>query len=254
MLADMIKKYASADTLFNEAQEMGLDPKWETPHGLFSFQHNNQPIYVFYTKLHLNSQLGSWMCQDKYLTRVVLEKHNFPVIPFCYTSEIEDVYKFLDAHRTIIQKPVLGQRSENTHLIKTKDEIITTALDEWIFERYIPGTEYRCLVLEKEVIAMQEKRLVPTLDNPWAKKSIALERPNWNKEMTEMSVAIAHRLQMGLVAVDFILDKDNKIWHLEANSMPGVHYFNNPDEGKGLNVARMILSSVIKNSTHNSHI
>lgn len=242
----MLTKYASAKILFTEAEEMGLKPRWETPHGLFSFQHNNKSIYVFYTKLHINSQLGSWMSQDKYVTHIMAQKHSIPDIPFCYTSQIKEVNKFLDTHRMIIQKPVLGQKAENTFLVKKHEELIKQALDDWIFEKYIPGNEYRCLVLEGKVIAMQEKKLNATPEHAWGKVYRTLESQEWNKKMIDIAIEVSQLFQMGFIAVDFILDQDNNIWLLETNSVPGLYSFHNPDEGRQINVASEILTSILK--------
>lgn len=245
----MIRTYASAEILFKEAQEMGLDPQWETPHGLFSIQNNSKSIYVFYTKLHINSQLGAWMSQDKYLTHIMMQKHDLPDIPFCYTTQLKEVNQFLDTHRTIIQKPVLGQKAENTLLIEKHDEIQKGNLDEWIFEKYIPGTEHRYLVLQGKVIAVQEKTLTPTQDHPWKKTYRTLDEVDWNGQMIKMSTDIANLFHMGLLAVDFILNENNKIWILETNSMPSLHSFYHPDEGRVVEVARKILSSIIASYT-----
>lgn len=240
----MIKKYASAQLLFTEAKALGLNPNWETPHGLFSFQQNGKDYFVFYTKLYMNSQLGSWMSQDKYLTHTLLQKYNLPHIPFCYTTQVSEVNKFFATHHSIIQKPVLGQKAENTYLINAREEIRKGSLDEWLFEKYISGIEYRCLILQGKVIAMQERRLAPTTQYPWRKIFRNLEKKEWHNEMSALSLRISQLFHMGFMAVDFILDEENKVWVLEVNSVPGLYSFHHPDEGKTVNVAKEVLVAI----------
>lgn len=242
----MIKKYASAQLLFDEAKALDLNPQWETPHGLFSFQQHGKYYFVFYTKLHINSQLGAWMCQDKYLTHTLLQKYHLPHIPFCYTNEINEVNMFFEEHAPIIQKPVLGQKSENTYLMKSLNDLRKGPLDEWLFEKYIVGTEYRCLVLQRKVIALQERRLAPTAQYPWKKRYRTLEKQEWNNEMVTLSQEISNLFHMGFMAVDFILDDENKLWVLETNSMPGLNFLHHPDEGEAMNIAKEILSSILQ--------
>ncbi|MBI4067678.1 ATP-grasp domain-containing protein [Candidatus Gottesmanbacteria bacterium] len=241
----MIKKYASAELLYAEAFKLGLNPHWESPHGLFSIQYKGKDIFIFYTKLHINSQLGAWMSQDKYLTHIILKKYNLPDIPYCYTTQIKTLNIFFDKHHPIIQKPVLGQRAEDVFLIQKRNEIRQGTLQDWIFEKYMKGKEYRCLVLKGKVIAMQEKILSPTGDYHWRKIIRNLAEKDWNKQMVIYSIKISKIFQLGLMAVDFILDSNRKIWILETNSMPSLYAFHNPDKGPKLNVAKQVLREIL---------
>lgn len=165
----MLKKYASAKILFEEAKQMGLDPIWLTPDGLFSLKYKNKQKLVYYTKLHINSQLGAWISKDKFLTHIILKNYQFPDIPFCFTTQKKDINRFFDMYHPIIQKPVLGQKGENVFLITEKQDIPMDPLDNYIFEEYKKGVEYRCLILKNKVIAMQEKVLNPSKSHPWRK-------------------------------------------------------------------------------------
>lgn len=241
----MFKKHTSAQLLFAEAEKRGLKPVWETPDGLFSFLYNDERCFVYYTKLHLNSQLGAWMCNDKSLTRVFLEREGFPTIPFCYSNKKSELNSFFDKYHPVIQKPLLGMKSHGVHLISNREELDCTALEETMLERYIEGTEFRCLVLQGKVIGMQQKVLEPTPEYPWRKHITNLDAKAWNQECVSIASAISNRLHMGLLAVDFIQDAKGKLWVLELNAMPGLHSFHNPDVGVPVDIASMIVEVML---------
>lgn len=245
----MIRKYVSAELLYKEADKLRLNPIWETPHGLFSIQHKGKSIFIFYTKLHINSQLGAWMSQDKYLTHIILRKNNFPDIPYCYTTQMKTVNLFFDNNNPIIQKPVLGQRAENVYLIRKRGEMKhDLSLQDYIFEKYMEGIEYRCLVLKGKVIALQKKKLALTENHPWGKTIENLDKKVWNKEIISQSLKISEVFHLGFIAVDFILNDEGKLWILETNSMPGLYSFHNPDKGTRLNIAKQVIEVILESS------
>jgi D-alanine-D-alanine ligase-like ATP-grasp enzyme len=113
-------------------------------------------------------------------------------------------------------------KSEGVRLILDRTQLDLTNLPEWIFEKYIEGTEYRALVLQSDVIGMQRKKLDPNQKHPWRKHITVLEKGEWNDELVELSMKIASRLHMGFLAVDVLVDAAGKTYVLELNSMPGL--------------------------------
>jgi glutathione synthase/RimK-type ligase-like ATP-grasp enzyme len=243
--------YASAEILFSEAERQGLAPVWETKNGLFSIKDQNKNVYIYYTKLHLNSQLGAWICQEKVLARTFLQKEGFPSIPFLYSNQKHDINRFFDAHHPIIAKPILGERAENVQLIRERKDLKSIDLKGTIFERFIEGTEYRYLVLQGKIIAVQRKVLDPTPALPWRKRVENLERKNWDRNCIQMSERIATLLHMGFIAVDVIQDTSGTPWILELNSMPGLYPFHHPHDGAPLNVATKLLQAILKQEDNN---
>jgi D-alanine-D-alanine ligase-like ATP-grasp enzyme len=243
----MFTRFTSAELLFAEAEKRGLEPRWETADGLFSFAHKDKNVFVYYSKLHLNSQLGSQICGDKSLTRAFLAREGFPNIPYCYSKKKAEVNGFFDAHHPIIQKPLLGMKSEDVRLITERSQIQFDHLENSIFEQYIEGTEVRCLILHNTV-AVQKKILEPTTAHPWRKHITNLNAENWSKELTSIAEAIASTLHMTCMAVDFIVDAQGKAWILELNSMPGLHSFHNPDKGEPLHVAALPFDTILRGS------
>ncbi len=242
----MFKKYASAEILYEEAERLGLHPKWETSDGLFSIENDKKTYFVYYTKLFFNTQLGSILCRDKHLTRVVLDKFGMPNIPYLYSNKRREIFAFVDKYKVVVQKPVLGEKAQNVVLIKAASQISFNSLEEIILEKYVEGIEYRCLVLKGKVIAIQKKILNPSKEYPWRKYIENLDKDKWNLKMTRLSEKISSVFKLGFVAADFILDKDYKLWILEINSMPGLFSFHNPDAGKKLNVASVLIKEILR--------
>jgi glutathione synthase/RimK-type ligase-like ATP-grasp enzyme len=200
---------------------------------------------VYYTKLHINSQLGAWICQDKSLARKMLEIERLPNIPFCHSNNPADVNRFFDQYHPVIRKPVSGMKSQDVRLISARDDLDPTKIRESIFEQYIRGMEYRYLLLNGEVVGVQQKRLDPIDAYPWRKHIINLEEQDWNQGLASMTRSIAGKLHMRFIAVDFILDASGKAWILELNGMPGLHSFHHPDSGSPHNMAKRLMAAIL---------
>lgn len=238
--------YPSAKILFHEAEILGLSPIWEAPYGLFSIVTPHGKQFVFYTKQFGNSQLGAWISQDKYATRLMMSTHGLPCMPYLYSTKIVDINRFLDMHGKIVKKPLYGQKADNVTLITTHEELEGVLPRDFLFEKYIPGTEYRVWVFEATVVAVQEKKSVPTAENLWKKYVTNLEKKMWNKKLENMALSIAKILHMAFLAVDFIQDEAGVFWLLETNSMPGLYFLHNPDSGKPINMAKKLLLKAIE--------
>ncbi|MDB4978963.1 MAG: hypothetical protein JWM56_1149 [Candidatus Peribacteria bacterium] len=244
----MFLRYASAQILFDEAKKRGLNPVWETADGLFSFRHRNKDMFVYYTKLHINSQLGAGICRDKSLARAFLARGNFPNIPFCYSRNSADIQNFFSAHQPVIQKPLAGMKSDNVRLIGTIEDLDLKHLHDTICEKYIEGTEFRCLVLNGKTIGMQKKLLEPTEQYPWRKQILNLDEKDWHGELLPAAEAIAGMLHMGFMAVDFIVDAAGTAWVLELNSMPGLHSWHEPRGGQRVDIGQQLMAAILEAS------
>jgi len=242
----MLKPYVSAKLLFEEAQKRNLNPVWETSTGLFSVENiKGNRRYIYYTESFANSQLGATMCRDKFLMRSFLAREGYPNIPFLVSTERADVKRFLELYSTIIQKPVRGERAIGVTLIRNAAQINFGALSESIFEQYTPGTEWRCLVLDGSIVAQQFKTPDPTPGHPWQKKIRNLPITDWNTDMAEISLSLAKRLSMNVIAVDFI-QTDESFFILEANGTPGLYSFHHPDSGESVDLASLTLSYLLE--------
>lgn len=234
-----------ARILYQEAQKQGLKPQWETGHGLFSIRFKRRIFYFYSTKLSINNSLGVWLTQDKYTTRVLLDKYKLPNIPYCYTTDKKELNHFFDQYHPLVGKPVLGERAEEVKYIEDREVIFKLPIKDTLFEQYIKGTEYRYLVLKGEIIGAQKKELASTPEYPWRKIISNLEKKGFKKEYRDLALKAAEIVSQQFLSVDFIERQDNSVVILELNSMPGLYSFHNPDLGKPKNIADLILQAIL---------
>ena len=232
--------------LFEEAKEHGFQPQWETKFGLFSIKRGTKTIYIYSTKLAINSNLGSYLTKDKYTTSVILEKNSFPTVPYLFTNNVKELHDFFDVHQPIIAKPVMGERSQNTKLIEERDDLSKFPLDETIFEKFILGIELRYLVLKGQIVAAQSKSLNPTPQYPWRKHVTNLKASEYDTCCVEMALAIAKLVGQQFLAVDFIEAPNGKILVLELNSVPGLYSLYNPDDGNPIALGKLLFETIIE--------
>lgn len=238
----------SSQILFNEAKKLGLDPKWEADYGLFSvsFNHSSKREFFFHSNLNLNGELSRILVKNKHFTRIILEKNGFENIPYLLPNSLNQLKEFFEQHQPLICKPLLGQKSKRVYLIKTVERLKKCSLKMNFFEKYIDGEECRYLILQNQVIAVQRKQLSPTKKHPWNLRYIGIEQSHWDNELVEKSLRIAKIFNLRWVAVDFILDVNEKAWVLEVNSSPGIVKIHNPDEGIKVNAAELIWKVLIE--------
>jgi glutathione synthase/RimK-type ligase-like ATP-grasp enzyme len=234
----------SAQFLYDEAESMGLHPEWLTEYGLFSFEVPGRTEYVFYGRTSLNSQVASYLATNKHTTRMILQKHGLPNIPFLLPSSFTEAQEFLSVHEKIVAKPTLGQKSQDVHFIETPDQLAHTDLSDKLLEKYIDGTEYRYLVLQGEVVAARRKERKNPRDLVNVQR-VSLETKEWDERLVNMALQVAEVLGLHFAAVDFLVDSEGKSFVLEVNSAPGISWVHQPDEGPSVNVAKLLLDQII---------
>ncbi len=245
----MFERHISAELLFEEAKRRGLEPRWESRCGLFSFVLDGENVLVYYAKIHGNSQLGSQICQDKSLMRCFLARESLPTIPFCYSNKKTEINSFFDRYHPLIQKPLLGMRSQNVHLISSRKDIDWSMLEDTLFEQYVEGTEYRYLLLNGEILGVQKRELDPSPEHPWHKRVLNVGKNEWQNELGSIAESIARSLRMNFIAVDFIVDAHGNAVVLELNAMPGLYLFQHPHAGEPLNVASELFVSIVEDAS-----
>ena len=234
----------SAQLLFDEASRRKLQPKWENAYGLFSFIHKGKRKFVFQTLMPINSQLGSWISRNKDATHIVLESLGMPLIPYYRGKDIKPLLQLFNRYKQLIRKPVAGKEAVEVVLISDKKHMLAEHNEYVIYEHYISGDEFRYLVLKDKVVLVQKKELKPTKTDPWNKKRTTLTQKDWDTHLTTMALAIAGELQLGFVAVDFIIDAQNHPWLLEVNAGPSLLYLHKPDAGQPENIASRLFEEV----------
>jgi glutathione synthase/RimK-type ligase-like ATP-grasp enzyme len=236
------------DLLLSTATSMGLKPQQLTDYGLVSLEIHNTQRFVFHLASNPNSVMASLLSRNKHASRVALEKHGLPNIPFLLPTSNTDAKAFLTEHGRIIVKPIKGEKSQHIHLVQTPEEIDALDLKDCILEKFIKGQEVRFLVAEGEVKAVHHKMHEgEDINNPDTVKRVSIERENWNQALADLAVKGAEALGLIFTAVDFLVTDTDEAFVLEVNSAPGIQRFQEPDEGPAIDAMRMYLELVIKN-------
>ncbi len=238
------KKLGTAELLFTSAQELGLQPKWLDYRKIFSIQTSSGEKYIDHSCSMLNSVASAMQVQDKYLTRVILDRHNLPNIPYALPRNTKEAEAFLAKHGEIIVKPKNGWGSHNIRRISRNSELTDITYPKYIFEKYIPGREMRYLVLNNEVIAVHHSDYGESVAVDRELQRISYEPQQWNDEKCAMALQIASIFDLHLTAVDFMVLADGSYTILEVNSSPGFKWFHAPSSGPAVNVALAFLQAV----------
>jgi glutathione synthase/RimK-type ligase-like ATP-grasp enzyme len=244
----IIKRLESAELLYNAAQAMGLEPTWITPKGMFAFDLNGSETYVNSSVSPLNPHAASSLARNKNLTRLVLERHGILNIPFLKTKDMADALAFLTAHQQIIAKPNRGSGSEDIHIITKASELQLLPISQYILERYIVGTEYRCLVLEGSVIAVHISEYGTSVAADRHLERYSLPEADWDERLVTTAIEASEAIGLQFAAVDFMMVATHNAYVLEVNSPPGLKWFHAPTSGPPVNIARDFLESLIRSS------
>lgn len=231
--------------IFSSAKELGLEPEVLTDYGLIAINPNGQERYVFYGTSVLNSQLASHLATNKHATRIILERHNLPNIPYCLPASESESLKFLKKHGKIIAKPTMGRRSRGIRLIEHPVDFKKVNLRTHILEKYIEGHQMRYLVLQNEVIGVHQKVYRAAISRPKQTKRISYAKSKWDKEMVRLSLLAVRALGLNFAAVDFMIDDKARVYILEINQSPSLLRFNFPDEGPPVDLVKILLEATV---------
>jgi glutathione synthase/RimK-type ligase-like ATP-grasp enzyme len=240
-----VKKLGSPTLLFNQAQKMGMDPMWLTPKRLFAIKTPQGERYVNNELSSLNSHVSISLARNKYYTRLILDRHNLPNIPYARPKTMEAAESFLSEHGIIIVKPLRGAGAVDIHIVNSVDQLRALNIDNQIFEKYLPGREIRYLVLNDSVIGVHESKYGVSVDEHRELERVSFDSDAWDAERVEMSIRICKIIGLSFAAVDFIIDEKGQQYVLEVNSAPGFKWFHSPSSGPVVDVARHFLEGMI---------
>lgn len=238
-------KLGTAELLYRRAAVMGLRPTWVSPGGLFAVTTDDGQRYVNFAYSNLNTHVSVSLAKDKYLTRLILEQHQLPNIPFARPRSLQDANAFLATHHKIIAKPVSGSGSRDIHIIDDPGQLKDVNIPRYIFEKYIAGKELRYLILNDEVIGVHQSEYGASVDEHRALQRISYPQSTWDPILVALSLRIACTLGLKFAAVDFMLDSTGKTYILEVNTTPGLKWFHAPTSGPVVDVARLFLEAML---------
>ena len=240
------------ELLFRCAQQMGLCPVRLAPRNVFAVTIDGQERYINLARSPLNSATSVALAKNKYVTRCILERHGLPNIPFKLTESLADAISFLNEHRIIIAKPVSGSGARDIRIITKQAQLAEFHIRNYILEKYIPGKELRCLLINGKVIGVHQSEYGASVAEDRQLKRISYMQDNWDETIILMSQTVANILNLGFVAVDFMIDDLGRIYVLEVNTLPGLKWFHAPTSGPIVDVARLFLESVVESMSLNS--
>ena len=151
-----VERLGTAELLFASARQMGLCPAWVVPNGLFAIWVNGREEYVHFARSALNSDVSVSLAKNKYLTRMVLERHGIRNIPFARMQTLDEAQAFFAANTKIVAKPLKGSGARDIHVVTKPEQLRNLVISDYILEKYVAGPELRYLVLNGVVIAVHE--------------------------------------------------------------------------------------------------
>lgn len=181
---------------------------------------------------------SSLISYDKELTKIVLSKHNIPIIPYITIKENKKI-KSIPLSFPVIIKPAKCGSSLGINIatnIKELNKYLKIAFnydDKVIIEKYIKSRELECAILKnkKTIISpVGEIRASNTFYDYEAKYSKdstliipAKIPPELTKEIINLTTTISNILSISnLARFDFLYDyHEEKLYFNEVNTIPG---------------------------------
>ena len=243
------QKVGTAELLFRSAQEMGLNPSWVTPDGLFAIVVDGHERYVNFACSPLNSHIAASLAKNKYLTRRVLERHNMQNIPFLRPQSRADGELFLEAHGTIVAKPLTGSGARDIHVITEPAQLDLQNITKYILEKHIMGEELRYLVLNDSVIGVHRSDYGTSVEEDRQLKRISYPATRWDPTLITTSLRVAHILDLKFAAIDYLVEPRGQTYILEVNTTPGLKWFHAPTSGPVVDVARQFLTAAFNGAS-----
>jgi glutathione synthase/RimK-type ligase-like ATP-grasp enzyme len=239
------KKLGTSGLLFRGAQQMGLQPSWVTQGALFAILTDDGERYINFARSPLNSHVSISLAKNKYLTRLILERHGLPNIAFARPETLEQAELFLRTHKKIIVKPLEGSGARDIHIVSAMEQLQDIDIRNYIFERYTPGKEIRYLVLNGVVIAVYQSEYGTSVAVARPLECISFPRSIWDPNLMTLSVRVARILGLRFAAVDYLIDAQGAAHILEVNSTPDLKWFHAPTSGPSVDVARLFLQAIL---------
>lgn len=240
------QKLGTSELLYRAAEQMGLQPSWLQPNGLLAIWVDGQERYLNLSYSVLNSHISVSLARDKYLTRLVLERHNMQNIPFARPSALAEAEAFLHEYKKIIAKPVRGGGARDIHIVTDAAQLRALDISEYILEKYIAGKELRYLIINDAVIGVHRSDYGTSVDEHRALERISYPQAAWDPGLIASSLKIARVLGLKFAAVDFLVDDSGLAHILEVNTIPGLKWFHSPTSGPKIDVARLFLEAMME--------
>ena len=176
---------------------------------------------------------GSLIAMNKILTKKLLDYANIKTAKWM----VYDNKKINELNYPLVVKPASNGSSIGISIVKDERELVEAIKickkhdKEILIEEYIKGREFSVAILEER--ALMSIEIIPMAgfydyNNKYQEgKTLEICPPNLEKEiikkMQDIAIKVHNELKLGTYSrIDFILGKDNELYVLEANTLPGM--------------------------------
>ena len=183
--------------------------------------------------------LSSAMAMDKGITKSMFRIHGVPTPSGAVMkkSERKETPQELGLNFPVVVKTCCGGSSIGVYIVKDQEEY-TKALDgafgyenEVVIEEFVEGVEFTVAVVDGKaypVVQIVPKEGTYDYENKYKPGAVtetcpAPISPELTEKLQDAAVAGYHALEMeGYARLDFIVTEDEKLYCLEANTLPGM--------------------------------
>jgi GNAT-family acetyltransferase (TIGR03103 family) len=155
-----------ATIITREARRRGISVEvldWETGH--FSLTLGGRTIVCWESLSELTSAIALCRCDDKSLTRRILERAGLNTPEQIKAGEAEKNHEFLKKHGSVVVKPAKGEQGAGISVdVRTTEDLdkackaASRVCQSVIIENYIQGEDLRIIVIDFKVVAAAVRR------------------------------------------------------------------------------------------------
>jgi cyanophycin synthetase len=216
--------------IIQKAKEMGIKctPLLADCEDFLELSYKDKTIIINKTRSHQLLLISGLLAQNKEATNKLLARNQLPISDFIIVEDIgEQSIQFLASHETVVVKPINAKCSLGVTIgIKTVEELEQAAIvakeysQKILIQKYVPGYDYRVLVIDGELIGVLEYRsafiegdgystirqLIGHLNEKQLKKN-TLEKPQSYQAIEPESLGLKSILQRkGLTLEDVLVN------------------------------------------------
>ncbi len=150
-----------ARLIVDEARRRGIDVEvTDAAGGFFRLSYGGRSIHCRESLSELTSGVAVQICDDKAVTRRVVERAGVAVPAQCETDDPEAVRAFLAEHDSVVVKPARGEQGRGIAVGLTEPQEVEQAIararevcDRVLIEQYFDGEDLRLVVIDYRVVA-----------------------------------------------------------------------------------------------------
>lgn len=155
-----------ARLIVNEAQRRGIGVEvTDAAGGFFRLTYGGRSVHCRESLSELTSAVAMSICDDKRVTRRVVEAAGVNTPDQIDTSDVEDMAGFLQRHGRVVVKPARGEQGRGVAVGLTTREEVEQAIerarqisDDVLIEQQVEGSDLRLIVIDFRVVAAAVRR------------------------------------------------------------------------------------------------